>query len=37
MHSPPTRLELENFARSRLRLIRKMRAMPMLCGNVEFS
>jgi hypothetical protein len=34
MHSPPARLEREASARSRLLVIRKMRAMPMLCGNM---
>jgi hypothetical protein len=31
MHAPPAR-----SARSRLRLIRKMRAMSRQCGNMEF-
>jgi hypothetical protein len=36
MHSPPTRLEREALARGRFRLIRKMRAMPHRCGNMDF-
>jgi hypothetical protein len=36
MRSPPTRRKREALARGRLRLIRKMRAMPYGCGNMDF-
>jgi len=36
MRSPAARLEREALARGRLRLIRKMRAMPYRCGNMDF-
>jgi len=36
MRSPPARLEREALARGRFRLIRKMRAMPHRCGNMDF-
>jgi hypothetical protein len=36
MRSPPTRIEREALSRGRFRLIRKMRAMPHRCGNMDF-